>query len=181
MILFCFKTMRTTVESEERICGRTHFLLHIEMIIQGHFLEACHQTLVSVNYTEEIRLIMKNKASIQLYSGTILNVSVTLCKTFSSFARKEKTSVEIALYEIRINFKTKLKDNHHHLRRLNQGFRCYFNIQSLYHTSSDWPPQRGKMKNRECKYTYAFQSGIRTRAISLLAFQKNKIIQEPNS
>lgn len=50
------------------ICWRTHFLLHTEMIIQEHFLEACHQTLISINYTNKIRLIMKNKATIQLSS-----------------------------------------------------------------------------------------------------------------
>lgn len=38
-----------TIEAEEGIGGRAHFLLHLKMVIQRHLLHSCHQTLVRIH------------------------------------------------------------------------------------------------------------------------------------
>lgn len=38
-----------TIKAKKSIGGRAHFLLHCEMIIQGHFLHPCHQAFISIH------------------------------------------------------------------------------------------------------------------------------------
>jgi hypothetical protein len=41
--------VKLTVEAEERADRGAHFLLHFEVVIQGHLLHPCHQALIGVH------------------------------------------------------------------------------------------------------------------------------------
>ena len=39
-----------TIEAKEGVCGGSHFLLHCEVIVKGHFLHPRHQALIRIHW-----------------------------------------------------------------------------------------------------------------------------------
>lgn len=46
-------SQKLTIESEEWVSRWSHFLLHTEVVIQGHLLEACQYAFIGIHYNHQ--------------------------------------------------------------------------------------------------------------------------------